>query len=92
MRIFLSCRDANSRFFRIHFPSIINAVYFSANIIRVIKPGRMRWAGHVARTGERRGVCRILVGKPERPLGRLRCRREDHIKMELQEVGCGGTD
>ena len=44
--------------------------------------------------GERRGVYRVLVGKPEgkRPLGRPRCRREDYITMDLQEVGCGGID
>ena len=51
----------------------------------------MRWAGHVAGMGERRGVYRILVGKSEgkRPLGRPRRRWEDNIKMDLQEVGCG---
>jgi hypothetical protein len=44
--------------------------------------------------GEGRGVCRVLVGKPEgkRPLGRPRCRWEDNIKMDLQEVGCRGMD
>jgi hypothetical protein len=44
--------------------------------------------------GETRGVHRILVGKPEgkRPLGRLKLRWEDNIKMDLQEVGCGGMD
>ena len=54
----------------------------------------MRWAGHVARMGERRAVYRILVGKPEgkRPLGRPRRRWEGNIKMDLQEVGCGGGD
>jgi len=54
----------------------------------------MRWAGHVARVGERRGVYRVLVGKPERkrPLGRPRRRWEDNIKMDLQEVGCGVKD
>ena len=54
----------------------------------------MRLAGHVARMGERRGVYRVLVGKPEgkRPLGRPRRRWEDTIKMNLQEVGCGGMD
>ena len=54
----------------------------------------MRWAGHVARMGERRGVYRVLVGKPEgkRPLGRPRRRWEDDIKMDLREVGCGGMD
>jgi len=69
-------------------------LYSSLNIIRVIKSRRMRWAGHVARIGERRGVYRILVRKPEgkRPLGRPRHRWEDNIKMGLQEVGCGGMD
>ena len=54
----------------------------------------MRWARHVARMGERRGVYRVLVGKPEgkRPLGRPRRRWEDNIKMDFQEVGCGGMD
>jgi hypothetical protein len=49
---------------------------------------------HVARMGTRRGVYRVLVGKPEgkRPLGRPRRRWEDNIKMDLQEVGCGGVD
>jgi hypothetical protein len=52
------------------------ALYSSPNIIRVIKSRRLRWAGHVARMGERRGVYRVLVGKPEgrRPHGRLRLR------------------
>jgi hypothetical protein len=54
----------------------------------------MRWAGHVAWIGEGRVVYRVLVGKPEgkRPLGRPRHRWEDNIKMDLQEVGCGGMD
>ena len=54
----------------------------------------MRWAGHVARMRERRVVHRILVGKPEgkRPLWRPRRRWDDNIKMDLQEVGCGGMD
>ena len=63
------------------------------NIVRVVKSRRMRWAGHVARMGQRRGVHRVLVGKPEgkRPLGRPRRRWEDNIKMDLQEMrgGCG---
>jgi hypothetical protein len=44
--------------------------------------------------GGRRGVCRVLVGKPEgkRPLGRPTRRLEDNIKMDVQEVGCGGMD
>jgi len=54
----------------------------------------MRWAGHVARIGERRVVYRVMVRKPggKRPLGRPRFRWEDNIKMDLQEVGCGGMD
>ena len=54
----------------------------------------MRRAGHVARMGERRGVYRVLVGKPEgkRPLGRSRRRWEDNIKMDPQEVGGGIGD
>ena len=63
------------------------------NIVRVVKSRRMRWAGHVARMGEGRGVRRVLVGKPEgkRPLRRPRHRWENNIKMDLQEVGgcCG---
>ena len=54
----------------------------------------MRWAGHVARMGDERGVYKVLVGKPERrrPLGRPRCRWVDNIRMDLQEVGCGYMD
>jgi len=54
----------------------------------------LRWAGHVGRIGERRGVYRVLVGKREgkKPVGRPRRRWEDNIKMDLQEVGCGGMD
>ena len=61
------------------------------SIIQVLKSRGMRWPGHVACRGERRGVCRILVGKPEGKslLVRLSRRREDNIKMNLQEVGCG---
>jgi len=53
----------------------------------------MRWAGHVACMGDRRGIFRVLVGKPEgkRPLGRPRHRWEDNIEMDLQEVRCGGV-
>jgi hypothetical protein len=66
-------------------------LYFSTNIIRVIKSRRLRWAGHVARMGERRGPYRALVGKREgrRPLGTRRRRLENNIKMDLREVGWG---
>jgi len=67
---------------------------YSPQIFRAIKPRIMRWAGHVACMGEGRGVYRVLVGKPEgnRPLRRPRRKREDNIKMDLQEVGCGDLD
>jgi hypothetical protein len=66
-------------------------LYCSSNIIRLIKSRRMRWAWHVARIGERRVAYRVLVGRNEgkRPLGRLRHRWEDNIKMDFQEVGWG---
>jgi len=69
----------------------LNDLYSSPNIVRVIKSRRMRWAGHVARMGEKLRVYRVLVGKPEgrRPLGRPRRRWVDNIRMDLQEVGCG---
>ena len=71
-----------------------NDLYCSPNIVHVIKSRRMRRAGYVARMGAWRGVYRVLVGKPEgkRTLGRPRRRREGNIKMDLQEVGCGGMD
>ena len=72
----------------------LNDLYSSPNIVRVIKWRRMRWAEHVARVGEERGVYRVLVGKLEgrRPLGRPRRRLVDNIRMDLQEVGCGYMD
>jgi len=72
----------------------LNDLYCSPNIVRVIKSKRMRWTGHVARMGDRRGAVRVLVGKRDgrRPLGRRGRRWEDNIKMDLQEVGCGGMD
>ena len=61
----------------------LNDLYCSPNIVRVIKSRGMQWGGHVARMGERRCVCRVLVGKPEgkRTLGKPRGRWEDNIKM-----------
>ena len=60
----------------------------------MIKLRRMRWMENVAHVGDRKSVYRVLVGKSEgkRPLGRPRHRREDNIKIDLQEVGCGGMD
>ena len=72
----------------------LNDLYSSHNIVRVIESRRMRWAGHVARMGEKRGVYRVLVGKPEGKslLGRPRRRWVDNIRMYLQEVECGYMD
>ena len=72
----------------------LNNLFSSHNIVRVIKSRRMRWAGHVARMEEGRGVHRVVVGKPEgkRPLGRPRRRWEDNSKTDLQEVGRGCGD
>jgi hypothetical protein len=73
-------------------PNVLYKYYWTEliiNIIGVIKSGRIRWEGHVARMGKRRGVYRVLVEKLEgkRPLGRPMHRWEDNIKMDLQEVG-----
>jgi hypothetical protein len=69
-------------------------LYSSPNIIRIIKSKRMRWAGHLARMGEKGNAFRILVGKPEgkRPLGRQRRWWADIIKMDLGELECDGID
>jgi hypothetical protein len=63
-------------------------LYSSPNIIRHIKPRRMRWEGHVARTEEERQVYRVLVGKSDgkRPLGRPRLRWEDGIRMGPRKI------
>jgi hypothetical protein len=64
----------------------LHNLYSSPNIVRVIKPRSMRWAGHVACMREEKGVFRVLVRRPEgkRPLGRPRRRWEDNIKMDLR--------
>jgi len=91
-RVFGPKRDEVTGEWRKLHNEYLNDLYCSPNIVLVIKSRRMRWAGHVARMGEGRGVYRVLVGKPEgkRRLERPRRRWEDNIKMELQEVGCGG--
>ena len=72
----------------------LNDLYCLPDTIQMIRSRRMRWMGHVARMGERRGIYRVLAGKPEgkRPLGRPRRRWEDNIKNDLQEVRYGGMD
>jgi len=93
-RIFGSRRDKVTGEWRKLHNEELNDLYCSPNTVGVIKSSRMRWAGHVADMGERRGVYRVLVGKPEgkRPLGRPRHRWEDNIKKDLQKVGCGGME
>jgi hypothetical protein len=60
----------------------------------MVKSVRMKWAGHVARMGEKKNAYRILVGKPEgkRPLGKPRRRWVDNIKMDLREIGWNDMD
>jgi hypothetical protein len=72
----------------------LHSPYSSPNIVRVIKSRRMRWARHVARMWEGRGVYRVLVRRPvgKRPLGRPRHRWEDNIKMDLREIGINGAN
>ena len=88
-RVFGPKRDEVSGEWRKLHNEELSDLYSLPNIVRVVKSRRMRWAGHVARMGEGRGVYRVLMGKPEgkRPLGRPRRRWEDNIKMNLQEVG-----
>ena len=89
-RIFGPRRDeVTGEWRRLHYEEL-NDLYTSPNIVRVIRSRRMRWAGHVARIGEERGVHKVLVGKPvgRRPLGRPRRRWVDDIRMDLQQVGC----
>ena len=71
---------------------VLSHLYSLPNSVQVVKS--RRWAGHVERMGEWRGVHRVLVGKPEgkRSLGRPRPRWEDNIKMDIQEVGGGCGD
>ena len=94
LRIFVHKRDEVTREWRKLHNEELNNMYSSPNIVRVVISRRMRWAGHVARIRERRGVYRVLVGKPKRktPLGRPRRRWEDNIKMDLQEIRYGGMD
>jgi hypothetical protein len=73
----------------------LDGLYSSPNIVRLIKSRRMRWAGHVARMGEERGVYRVLTGRPEgkRKMGRPRRMWEDNIKVDLlREIGIDGTN
>jgi hypothetical protein len=88
-RIFGSKRDGVTGGWRNLHNEELHNLYSSPSIIRIIKSRRMRWAGHVARMGEKGNVYRLLVGKPEgkRPLRRPRRRWIDNIKLDLLEIG-----
>jgi transcription termination factor 2 len=72
----------------------LHNLYSSPSIIRIIMSRRMRWAGHMARMGEKRNVYTLLVGKPEgkKPLGRPIRWCIDNIKMDLLEKGLNVVD
>jgi hypothetical protein len=93
-RIFGPKRDGVTGGWRKLHNEELHNLYSSPSIIRLIKSRRMRWAGHVTRMGEKRNVFRLLVGKSEgkRPLGRMRRRWIDNIKMDLLEIGVNVVD
>jgi hypothetical protein len=80
--------DENGEWRRLHSEEL-HSLYRSPNIVRMIKPRRLTWAGHVATMKEVRIAFKILRGKPtwKRPLGRPRLRLEDNIRMDLKEIG-----
>jgi hypothetical protein len=93
-RIFGPKRDEVTREWRKLHNEELRDLYSSPSINRFMKSRRMRWAGHVARIGEKRNAYRLLMGKPEgkKPLGRLRRRWVDNIRMDIGEVGWGDVD
>jgi hypothetical protein len=93
-RIFRQKRDeVTAEWGKLHNKEL-HDLYSSPSTIRIIKARRMKWAEHVARIGEKRNTCMLLVGKPEgrRPLGRPRRKWVDNIRMDLVEVGCCDVD
>jgi hypothetical protein len=85
--IFGPKRKEEGSWIKLHNDELLS-LHYSPNIVRVIKSRRMRWAGHVARMEEGRGIYGVLIGrrKGKRPLGRPRRRWEDNIKMDLREI------
>jgi len=77
---------------KLHYEELSD-LYSLPSIVQVVKSRRMRWAGHVVRMGQGRGVYRVLVGKPEgkRPMGRPRHRWKDNIKIFRKWEGVVGT-
>jgi hypothetical protein len=92
-RIFGPKREEDVSWRKLHNDEL-HDLYSLPNIVRVIKSRRMRWAGHIARMGEGRGVYRVLVGRPEgkRPLGRPRCKWEDNIKLDFRKREIDGAN
>jgi hypothetical protein len=88
LRIFGPKREEDGSWRKLHNDEL-HSLYSSPNIVRAIKSRKMRWAGHVVRMEEGRGVYRVLVGRPEgkRPHGIPRHRWEDNIKLDLREIG-----
>jgi hypothetical protein len=93
-RIFRQKRDEVAGGWRKQRNEEIHNLYISSSKIRMIKSRKIRWAGQVARMGDKRTAYRILVGKPEgkRALGSTRRKWEDYVKTDLGEVGWGGMD
>jgi hypothetical protein len=93
LKIFGPKREEDGSWRKLHIDEL-RSLYSSPNIVRVIQSRRMRWAGHVARMGEGKGVYRVLVGRPKgkRPLGRPRRRWEDNTKIDLREIGIYGVN
>jgi hypothetical protein len=94
MRVFGPKRDGVTGGWRKLHNEELHNLYSLPSIIKIIKSRGMRWAGHVARMGEKRNAYRLLVGKPEgkRPLGTPRHRWMDNIKMDLSEIGLNVVD
>jgi transcription termination factor 2 len=92
-RIFGPKREEDGSWRKLHNDEL-HSLYSSPNIVKVIKSRKMRWAGHVARMQEGRGVYRVLVGRSEgkRPLGRPRRRWKDDIKMDFRKIGIDGAN
>jgi hypothetical protein len=84
LRIFGPKQEQDGSWRKLHNDEI-HSLYFSPNIVRVTKSRRLRWAGHMARKEEGRGIYRVLVERPEgkRPLGRPRSRWENNINLDL---------
>jgi hypothetical protein len=92
MKIFGPKREEDGSWRKLHNDEL-HGLYSPPHIVKVIKSRRMRWARHVARMGEGRGVYRVLVGSSEvkKPLGRSRRRWEDNIKIDLREIWICGS-